>query len=648
MRNFRRALRDALKQWPSLVAASGCSLLIALLWSGNIAAFYPILQVVLEDKSIQQWVGEQSQANAAAAASQEAEIQRLNAELDAGRLEQREFVLQVQARQRDRDNALGAKGYYDKLKPTVDRWIPKSPFRTIVMIVCVLMVTTVIKHVFMITNELLVAKIAIDVTRNLRSRLFSTALYMDRASYSQLGISGFSAHITHTSEGLTGGLVNTLGAAIREPLKIVTCVAGAAFINWRLLLISVIIAPFIGYLLVWITRRLKSISRTILGQATMFHEVMLESLNNMLTVQAYSMEKQESERFDESIRLLRSFGLRLTFFTALAKPVIEFLGLGMLCTTIICGSYLVLQQKTSIFGLTIAQEPMTVQALLTFFGFLIGTSDPLRRLSSIYSSIYTGSIAADAIYNVLDRPNKIVDAEVSKPVAVPHKTLQLSNVTFGYRADHTVLHSVNLTVPFGSTAAIIGSNGSGKSTMINLLCRFYDPQAGNLTLDGVDLREMKIKDVRKRIALVTQQTELFNNTILANIMYGSPECTEQEAIDAARAAHAHEFIEMLPDGYKTQVGHGGHRLSGGQRQRISLARALLRNPEILILDECTSQIDMHSERLIRQSLREHRGRRTMIIITHREALLELADSLYEVKEGRIQKIDPESIQTKAA
>ena len=650
MRNFRRALKDALKQWPYLGAASACSFMIALLWSGNIMAFYPILQVVLDDKPIQQWVDEQIEATSGAAATHTARAEQLRAELAAsGISDQRaqQASKELRAAERAAAEQESAASWYRKLEPWVDRWVPRTPFRTVVAIVGLLMITTVVKHVFMVANELLVAKVAIDVTRSLRSRLFSTALYMDRASYSQHGISGFSAHITNTSEGLTAGLVSFLGAAIREPLKVVTCLVGAALINWRLLLVSVLVAPFVGYMLVWITRRLKSISRGVLAQTTAFHEVMLESLHNMQTVQAYGMEPAESGRFDDAIRTMRAIGLRLTFFTALSKPVIEFLGLGMLCTTIVCGAYLVLQQKTAIFGIPVASEPMSVHALLTFFGLLIGTSDPLRKLSSIYSNIYVGGIAADAIYGLLDQKNRIVDPVEPKSVAHPHKLLKLDNIVFGYRPDHTVLQGVSLEIPFGSTVAIVGSNGSGKSTMISLLCRFYDPQGGDVTLDGVGLREMRVSDVRQRIALVTQQTELFNSTIMYNILYGSPSATEADAMAAAQAAQAHEFIEQLPDGYRTMVGQGGHRLSGGQRQRIALARALLRDPEILILDECTSQIDMHSERLIRSSLRKHRGRRTMIIITHREALLELADRVYEVDCGQLRPADLEKLAAAA-
>jgi ATP-binding cassette subfamily B protein/subfamily B ATP-binding cassette protein MsbA len=212
----------------------------------------------------------------------------------------------------------------------------------------------------------------------------------------------------------------------------------------------------------------------------------------------------------------------------------------------------------------------------------------------------------------------------------------VNNVHFGYHAGREILRNVSLEIPFGETVCIVGANGTGKSTIVQLVCRFYDPQSGSLHLDQVDLREMSLKDLRTRIALVTQSTELFNRTVMENILYGNPDATEEDAIEAAVMAHADEFIRnQLKDGYNTVVGTGGQFLSGGQRQRIALARALLRKPEILILDESTSQIDMTSELLIRESLGKLRGRQTILIITHREALLELADKIYEMQDGQL-------------
>ncbi|MFO0923099.1 MAG: ABC transporter ATP-binding protein [Pirellulales bacterium] len=637
MHNFKRALQGAIPFWPSLAVATLCSMMVAALWGGNILAFFPILQVTLRGVSYQEWIDEEIEKHRVQIQNLETQVADLKLKIDqAAGNEEQNLQLKRDLAKAEANFMVESQELHSKLatKPFVDRWLPRTPFKTVTAIVGVLMVSTVIKHLFTIANELLVGRVAIDIARSIRQRIFDKAMHLDRASFSQLGTSGFSAHITHTAEGLSTGLMNTLGAAIREPLKIFACLAGAGWICWRLLLISLIVAPAVGFVLVRITRHLKSLSHRMLSRASSFHEVMLESLGNIQTVQAYAMEEKESQRFHQATEDMRNFGIRFIFYTALTKPVIEFLGLGMLCTTILGGSYLVLNQKTDIFGIPICSHPLSVPDLLIFFGCLIGASDPLRRLSAIYSSIYAGAVAADALFPLLDRPSQIQDPEYPVSAPSPHQKIELQNITFGYRADAIVLRDVSIDIPFGSTVAIVGHNGSGKSTLISLLCRFYDPLQGQVSIDGVDLRDMRLKDVRNRVALVTQHTELFNDTIRANIAYGSENPDDASIFHASQEAHAHEFISnLLPDQYETKVGYGGHRLSGGQRQRIALARALLRNPEILILDEATSQIDMKSEELIRESLMAHRGKRTIVIITHREALLEMADLIYEVRDG---------------
>lgn len=644
MKNFRRALLDALKYWKSLALATLCSIAIAFLWSFNIAAFYPILQVVLDDKSVQQWVDEQIDKNDDDALAIASEIAALQAHVNLETTP--ELQKKLHQRQQAFETAQGNSKWYRKYSPWVGI-LPQDPFQTVAWIVVILMLTTLIKHVFMLFNELLVARIAIDISRELRSRVFSKALHSDRATFSGIGTSGFSSYIMQTADGLSVGLTSTLGGAVREPLKILGCLIGAAVINFRLLLLSVIVAPAVGFVLYWITQRLKAVSRKTLSESMSFYEVMLESLNNLQTVQAYTMEQVERARFDKSISAMRSVGLKFVFFTALSKPVIEFLGLGMLCTTIVCGAYLVLKQKTTLMGIPIAAEPLSVQGLLTFFAMLIGMTDPLRKISAVYSSIYAGSVAADAIYGILDHQSSIIDPAHPKSVAKPHRHLNFQHVSFGYHVEHRVISDVDLHIPFGSTIAIVGANGSGKSTLINLLCRFYDPLEGTIALDEVDIRDLAIRDMRSRIALVTQQTELFNDSVRYNIRYGSLDASDESVELAAREAYAYDFIvNALPQGFETKVGQNGHRLSGGQRQRIALARAILRDPEILILDECTSQIDMRSEELIRDSLAAHRGKRTMIIITHREALLDLADIIYEARDGKF--IPTQIEQLKAA
>jgi ATP-binding cassette, subfamily B, bacterial MsbA len=244
------------------------------------------------------------------------------------------------------------------------------------------------------------------------------------------------------------------------------------------------------------------------------------------------------------------------------------------------------------------------------------------------------------LYPLLDMKSQIEDPATPEKVASPHHKLEFRNVSFSYDGSHYVLRDVNLTVPYGERLAIIGPNGGGKSTLTNLLCRFFDPQKGEVTMDGVSLKKMALADLRGRIALVTQQTELFNETIMHNIRYGSWNATEEQVIEAAKRAKAHDFISGFADGYQTQVGPNGQRLSGGQRQRISLARAILRNAEILILDEATSQIDVDSETLIHDALAEFGDGRTMVMISHRASTLTLATKIVHVDRGHVTIQDP--------
>lgn len=651
MKNFLRALRMASQYWMSVTLAAVCSFAVAALWGANIGAFFPILEVTIRNKSMQQWVDEELAKHSQAMLAVEADITErktalANLAVQAG--ERVELQRAIEALQSQLTIHQTQHSSYTKLKPWIDRFVPASPFQTITLIVIGLLVSTLIKHFFLISNEVLVGKVALDVSRNLRNKVFERALYMDRASFANRGNANFVTLIVHTTDMLSVGLINALGAALREPLKIVACLIGASMICWRLLVLSVLVAPIVGVLLFYVTRGLKRVSRRILERATGFHEVLLEALSNIQTVQSYRREDAEKQRFEAATLTMRRFSLSFLFLTSLSKPIIEFLGIGMLGTTIIGGAYLVLMEQTSLFGIRICDEPLSVSALLVFFGMLVGISDPLRKLSAVYSTVYAGMIAADAVFPVLDHASAIIDPVEPSELARPHRKLQIDHASFTYQnSGQRVINQISLEIPFGSTVAIVGSNGSGKSTLINLLCRFYDPSSGSIAFDDVDYRDLRVDDVRSRFALVNQQTEMFNETVAYNIRYGNPQASDEEVERVSRAAHAHEFItSVLDQGYQTKVGQNGNRLSGGQRQRIALARALLCNPEVLILDEATSQIDMQSEQLIRESLAEHRGERTMIIITHREKLLELADVVYEMVDGQL--VERANLLSKAA
>lgn len=613
--------------------------MVAFLWSANIGALFPVIQLTLGSDSLQTSLAKNVAVANAELASLTDEVKRLEQSLGTyeaapGGTSRSELEKKLSATKQRLNRQQKALAWDERMLGWANAYLPQDPFTTICWIMGVLIVSTLVKHLLMLANELLIGSVSTSIVRSLRMRIFEKSLQLDRPTYQAYGTSGLLATITYSAEALSIGLINFFGAAVREPLRIVACLIGASFVCWRLLLLSLILAPLLVVIVTFFNRRIRAIASMILGRNAGFHEVILEALSNIMTVQAYSMERQEGERFQTCTKDMRKVSMNMIFYTGLSKPFTELVGVGMIALTVCAGSYLIVNQQTHIFSIKISDQPMTVEKLFVFFGLLIGASDPLRKLSGVCTSIYTGAMAADSLYQLLD--NKATISEPATPLvtATPHNLLELRNVSFHYNASNPVIKNLDLQIPFGKTIVILGANGSGKSTLIQLLGRFYDPVAGQILLDGVDYRSLAISDVRGRIALVSQTTELFNRTVLENICYGRPNSTLEEAIEAAKLAHAHEFITTsLESGYETKVGQGGQRLSGGQRQRIALARAILNRPEILILDESTSQVDMASELQIRETLANMKGRFTIVIITHREALVALADETYLMRDG---------------
>ena len=638
MKNFWTAIRDSIHHLPAIVLATFCSVGIAILWSSNIGALYPVIDMTLKGESMQSWF--EKSIDASYTKLDRLEIQQNVIERPA--LVAQRFTGQHVASKSDQQRVIEKNIRSEFANIGWSRWglswanalLPRDPFQTICYIMGLLIVSTLVKHLLMLANDLLIGHVSTSIVRGLRMNVFDIALGMDRKTYQTFGTSGLLAAITSAADTLASGIMSLFGAAIREPLRILSCLIMACFISWRLLLLSVILAPLLILVVLYFNRKIRSIAASIIGRNAGFHEVLLEALSNIFTVQAFTMEPYEKTRFSRCTNDMRRINLKMIFYTGLSKPFTELIGVGMVAITVCAGAYLVVKEQTHIFFLQICDKPMSVTDLLIFFGLLIGASDPLRKLSGVSVSIFGGAMAANFLYSILH--SKVVLPQSENPIKLNgrHSSFSLQNVNFHYNPKHPILKNIELRIPFGKTIAILGSNGSGKSTLIQLLCRYYDPVNGIIAMDGVDIRNMATRDLRQRVALVSQSTELFNRSVLENIQYGSPNSTREEAIEAAKLAHAHQFVmESLSDGYDTVVGQAGQRLSGGQRQRIALARAILRKPEILILDESTSQIDMASELQIRETLQSMKGQMTIIIITHREALIALADEVYHMKDG---------------
>jgi ATP-binding cassette subfamily B protein/subfamily B ATP-binding cassette protein MsbA len=356
----------------------------------------------------------------------------------------------------------------------------------------------------------------------------------------------------------------------------------------------------------------------------------------MQTVKAFGMERHERRRYHQSGKKFYHRSMRIIFFNALGRASAEFMGMSMICLAISVGAYLVMNPKATLLGMPIMDQPLSLGSLMAFYALLAGVSDPARKMSEVAGALQRGMVAADRVYEILDYEPKIVDPPQPKRLANPRPELTFERVAFEYQPGHRVLDAVQLRIPFGQTVAIVGPNGCGKTTLANLLPRFYDPVEGAVRLDGADIRELRVSELRRMVGLVAQQATLFDDTVMNNIRYGSPHASDAAVIAAAEKAHAHRFIvERLSQGYATPVGERGGRLSGGQRQRILLARAILRDPKFLILDEATSQIDLESEQLIHKVLEQFIRGRTTLMITHRMSSIALADRIVVMDGGRI-------------
>lgn len=640
MGNFGRTLRLALRHRMLFVSSLICAVIVSVLWGGNIGAVYPFVDVIFQRRTMQDWVRSKIDEAEQTAQPIRAEIAELERQLPSL---QGNAQAQLAQQLADRKGRLAAEenavSRYEFAKGFIDDYLPHDAFMTLVLIVFLLIVGTLLKSVFFIAQSILVSMLVQRTTFELRNQFYRRTLRMDLAAFTEEGTSDLMCRFTQDIESLAAGMKALFGKAIREPLKMLVCFAGAAFISWQLLVLSLVVAPVAAFLIGWLAKALKRANRKAMEEMSQLYGVLEETLQGIKIVKAFTMERTERARFHRAGKKYNKKAIRIDRYDSLTRPLTEFMGIVTICLALMAGAYLVLEQKTHLFGIRMSDRPFDVAALVMFYGLLAGTSDPARKLSEIFSRIQRASAASDRIFAMIDREPSIKDPPAPRKLGRHTRELHFDRIEFAYRPGVPVVCDVNLRVPFGETIAIVGPNGCGKSTLANLIPRFFDPVSGAVKLDGVDLREVRIRDLRQQIGLVTQEPHLFDDTVFNNIRYGAPHATREQVIEASKQAHAHRFIEdRLHAGYESVVGPRGGQLSGGQRQRIALARAILRDPSILILDEATSQVDLESEQLIQKVLETFVRNRTTFLITHRMATLALADRIVVMNSGRILDI----------
>lgn len=629
----------------SLITSFFCSLMVALLWSMNLGAVYPFVEIILHGHSLSDWVENQTTEISDRIADHRQQIRNLENQLQIGAPDSETVTKSqqlIRGHQFDIEAQLAKQAAIDRAVPLINRWAPQDPFRTLLALMAIMFLGTIFRGIFLMGSMVCVARAGQRMMLDLQNEVFQNVMKMEPSELNVKGTGDLISRIRGES-GIIGQAVMVLfGKTIREPLKMIACLTGAALVNWRLLILSVLVCPLAAFLMLKLAKITKQANRRAMEESARLLNRLYQALVFMRTVRAYNMENAELKKFDSVARDVYRKSMRISWFGSLARINTEIFGVTMITLSVLAGGYLVLNQQTHLFGIRMCSTPMSFGSVMMFFGFLIGVSDPLRKMGDVYQMIQSGMVAADRVFPLIDQAPAIKDPVAPKSLPVGPLAITLDNVRFEYEQGVPILKGVRAEIPAGSSVAVLGHNGCGKSTLVNLLPRFFDPctgqsgqDPGRILFSDIDIREVRLQELRNRIGYVTQTTMLFSDSIAENIGYGCPDVSREQIIAAARQAHAHEFIAALEEGYDTPIGERDGVLSGGQRQRISLARAILKNPDVLILDESTSQIDPESKELIHESLADFMQDRTTVVITHHLSTLSLVDYIMLMKDGRV-------------
>jgi subfamily B ATP-binding cassette protein MsbA len=476
------------------------------------------------------------------------------------------------------------------------------------------------------------------VVNDLRGLFFEHLQTLSLDYFTETKTGELISRATNDVGALQNSITVVVGDLVKQPCTLVGVVAGMVWLDWKLTLFTLVLFPLCLLPITVYGRRIRRAARPMQEHQASLVSVMHEALMGMRVVKAFGMEQREAAEFRDLCRKFFSQRMRIVRAKAISTPLIEMIS-GVAAAFIFLYAY---------------RTGMPASTLVSMAGGMFLMYEPVKKLSAVRMQLQESVSAAQRVFQVLDTKPTVVESPRARVLPPLRQSLRFENVGFSYGENGAALESVNVEVAAGTVVAVVGASGAGKTTLFNLVPRFYDPTSGAVKIDGVDIREGTFKSLRDQIGLVTQETFLFNDTVGVNIAYGKPGASKEEIISAAKRAHAHEFIMQTPHGYDTVIGEAGMRLSGGQRQRLAIARAVLKNPPILLLDEATSALDTESERVVQAALDElmwgspspHRsgfggagGRQgkghTMLVIAHRLSTVQHADRIIVLEKGRV-------------
>lgn len=467
-------------------------------------------------------------------------------------------------------------------------------------------------------------KLKNGVLRDLREKMFSKIISLPVSYYSEKRKGDVMARMLGDVNEVQNSFFMILELIVKEPLTIIFSLVAMISISWKLTIFVFIFIPISGLVISKIGKSLKATSTKAQQENGYLISITEETLSGLKVVKGYNAENFFSKTFNDSINRLFNLTNAIAKKNNLASPMSEFMGIVVIGVLLVYGGNLVLVDGS-----------LKGSDFIAYIGLAYNILTPAKAISKASYQVKNGMAAAERVFEVIETPNVIRDTKTSKDFKTFEDKISIKNVTFSYDNERTILKDFNLEIPKGKTVALVGQSGSGKSTIANLLMRFYDVEQGSIAIDGTNIKDIKLVSLRDQLGLVTQDSIMFNGSIADNVKIGKQSATDEEIVEALKIANAYEFVQNLPQGIHTNIGDAGGKLSGGQKQRISIARAVLKNPPIMVLDEATSALDTESERLVQDALEKMMANRTSVVIAHRLSTIQKADVIVVMHRGEI-------------
>ena len=509
------------------------------------------------------------------------------------------------------------------IKDMIDKVLADKDMALLNLICIGIVVVFLLRGIFYFGQSYLVSYIGQRVIIDVREVMFRKFQRMPISYFDKHQTGETMSYITNDVAAVQAALVENLIELFTESSILVGSIVMMFYLDWKLSLLTLIVVPMVGFCMRIFGKKIKANGTVIQERMADITSLLQESISSIRVVKSFVREDYEIARFNNQNELNFQAVMKNVQLNSLLTPTVEFLAAIAVTLIVWFGGYEVIN------GI------MTAGSLVAFLTYAVNLANPVKRLSRIYGRMQKAMAAVDRIFNVLDLTEAVNDKADALTLPDVKGNVTFENVTFSYDDIHNALEKVSLEVTPGQMIAFVGPSGAGKSTIANLIPRFYDVSAGSIKIDGLDIRDVTVKSLREQIGIVPQETTLFSTTVLENIRYGRLDATDDEVIAASKAANCHDFITALPESYKTQIGERGLNLSGGQRQRLSIARAILKNPRILILDEATSALDTESEKIVQSALDSLMLGRTSFVIAHRLSTVFHADCIFVIENGHI-------------